>query len=355
MPDGRSLATPSRQRRHSKERDRLMDRDQVLDRLERALIAGRINRRAFIAGAVATGLLLSSEVPARADDLDAMREVQARNVRSLKQAYDYIVVGAGSAGCTLVGTLAKREPSAQILLIEAGDWDTAPSVLDPRLWFTNLGTVRAWNEVSVPEPSTNNHPVPEYNGRVVGGGSSINATIWARPFKADLDHWAAETGDPRWGYENGLQLFKSIENWRGAPDPAFRGEGGPVWVQPAADPLPMATACLGAFRELGLPGLDDLNGEREITGNGFAYMNQIIRHGRRHSMARAFLHPVLAQENITVLVNTQVNRVILERGRSVGVECARNGKNQAFRAHREIILSTGGFNTPKLLMLSGIG
>ena len=332
-----------------------MDRNETLDRLERALIAGHINRRMFITGAIATGLLLSSTVPALADELDTMREVQARNVRSLKGSYDYIVVGAGSAGCTLVGTLAKREPSAQILLIEAGAWDTAPSVVDPRLWFTNLGTVRAWNDVSIPTPSTNNHPVPEYTGRVIGGGSSINATIWARPFKADLDHWAAETGDPRWGYEHGLRLFKSIENWRGTPDPAFRGEGGPVWVQPAADPLPMATACLGAFRELGLPVLDDLNGEREITGEGFAYMNQIIKHGRRHSMARAFLYPVLAQENVTVLVNTQVNRVILEQGRAVGVECARNGKNQTFRAHREIILSTGGFNTPKLLMLSGIG
>ena len=332
-----------------------MDRNETLDRLERALIAGHINRRMFITGAMATGLLLSSTVPALADELDTMREVQARNVRSLKGSYDYIVVGAGSAGCTLVGTLAKREPSAQILLIEAGAWDTAPSVVDPRLWFTNLGTVRAWNDVSIPTPSTNNHPVPEYTGRVIGGGSSINATIWARPFKADLDHWAAETGDPRWGYEHGLQLFKSIENWRGTPDPAFRGEGGPVWVQPAADPLPMATACLGAFRELGLPVLDDLNGEREITGEGFAYMNQIIKHGRRHSMARAFLYPVLAQENVTVLVNAQVNRVILEQGRAVGVECLRNGKNQTFRAHREIILSTGGFNTPKLLMLSGIG
>jgi choline dehydrogenase len=332
-----------------------MDKNQVLDRLERALIAGHINRRAFIAGAMATGLLLSTEVPALADDLDAMRAVQARNVRSLKKAYDYIVVGAGSAGCALVGTLAKREPSAQILLIEAGAWDTAPSVLDPRLWFTNLGTVRAWNDVSIPASSTNNHPVPEYTGRVVGGGSSINATIWARPFKADLDHWAAEAGDQRWGYEHGLRLFKSIENWQGKPDPAFRGTGGPVWVQPAADPLPMATACLEGFRELGLPVLDDLNGEREITGEGFAYMNQIIENGRRHSMARAFLYPVLAQENVTVLVNTQVNRVVLEGNRAVGVECARGGKTQAIRAHREVILSTGGFNTPKLLMLSGIG
>jgi choline dehydrogenase len=332
-----------------------MDRNKTLDRLERALIAGLINRGTFIVGAMATGLLLSSTVLLLADELDAMREAQARNLRSLKRSYDYIVVGAGSAGCALVGTLAKREPSAQILLIEAGAWDTDPSIEDPRLWFTNLGTVRDWNDVSIPTASTNNHPVPEHTGRVIGGGSSINATIWARPFKADLDHWAAETGDDRWGYEHGLRLFKSIEDWHGTPDPAFRGEGGPVWVQPAADPLPLAAACLEAFRELGLPVLDDLNGEREITGNGFGYMNQIIEHGRRHSMARAFLYPVLARDNVTVLVNTQVNRVILEGNRAVGVECARNGQSQTFGAHREIILSTGGFNTPKLLMLSGIG
>ena len=332
-----------------------MDRNEMLDRLERRLIAGLINRRTFITAAMATGLMLASTVAARADELETMREAQARNTGSLKRSYDYIVVGAGSAGCTLVGTLAKREPSAHFLLIEAGAWDTAESVEDPRLWFTNLGTDRAWNEVSIADPSTNNHPVPEYNGRVIGGGSSINATIWARPFKADLDHWAAETGDHRWGYEHGLRLFKSIENWRGRPDPAFRGEGGPVWVQPAADPLPMATACLDAFRELGLPVLDDLNGEREITGSGFAYMNQIIEDGRRHSMARAFLYPVLAQENVTVLVNAQVNRVLLNHGRAVGVECVQDSQTRTFRADREVILSAGGFNTPKLLMLSGIG
>jgi choline dehydrogenase len=117
----------------------------------------------------------------------------------------------------------------------------------------------------------------------------------------------------------------------------------------------MAAAALDGFREVGLPVLDDLNGERDITGNGFAYMNQIIKEGRRHSMACAFLYPVLMREDVTVLVNTQVNRVLLKRNHAVGVDCVRNGQSQTFRAHREVILSTGGFNTPKLLMLSGIG
>lgn len=332
-----------------------MDKGEKLEHLERALIAGHITRRMFMAGAMATGLLMTPAASALADDLDAMRLTQARNGKSLRRSYDYVVVGAGSAGCTLVGTLAEREPSARILLIEAGGWDVGPAIADPRLWFTNLGTDRAWNDVSLPTPSTNNHPVPEYTGRVVGGGSSINATIWARPFKADLDHWAEQSGDARWGYRHGLKLFKSIEDWQGTPDPRFRGKGGPVWVQPAADPLPLATAAIEGMRQVGLPIVDDLNGEREITGNGFGYMNQIIKDGQRRSMARAFLYPVLKQENVTVMVDTHVNRVLLKGHKAVGVECVREGRTISFGARCEVVLSAGGFNTPKILMLSGIG
>lgn len=333
-----------------------MDDDQTLERLERALIAGRINRRMFITGAVATGVLSTQAVSALADTLDNARATQARHTDRLKACYDYIVVGAGSAGCTIVGTLAQRMPSAQILLIEAGDWDTDPAVLDPRLWFTNLGTDRDWNDVAVPSPGVNNRAIPEHTGKVVGGGSSINATIWARPFKADLDHWADVTGDRRWGYRHGRELLKGVEDWQGTPNPRFRGTDGPVWVQPAADPLPLATAALDGFRELGLPVVDDLNGEREITGNGFGAMNQIIKDGRRNSMARAFLYPVLSNDNVTVMVNTPVNRVTFRGRRTAdGVEIVREGKTVVVRADREIILSAGGFNTPKLLNLSGIG
>jgi len=332
-----------------------MEKAEKLDHLERALIAGHINRRIFLAGALATGLLTSQAASAMADDLDEARSTQARNRRSLRGAYDYVVVGAGSAGCALVGTLAKKEPSARILLIEAGSWDVDPAVQNPRLWFTNLGTERAWNDVSIPTPSTNNHPVPEFTGRAIGGGSSINATIWARPFKADLDNWAKKSGDPRWGYKHGLELFKSIEDWQGKPNKKFRGKGGPVWVQPAANPLPLATAAIEGLRQAGLPVVDDLNGEREITGNGFGYMNQIIKNGQRHSMARAFLYPVLKRKNVTVLVDTHVNRVLLKGRKAVGVECVREGRTVTFGAEHEVILSAGGFNTPKILMLSGIG
>jgi len=332
-----------------------MTNDRTLDSLERSLITGRITRRAFVSGAVATGVVSMTAASALADELDTARQVQAENAARLKRSYDYVVVGTGSAGCALVWSLSRSRPNAEILVLEAGGWDTGEAVEDPRLWFTNLGTERAWNDVSPASPSTNNHPVPEFTGRVIGGGSSINATIWARPFKADLDYWAKKSGDDAWGYRHGLKLFKSIENWQGKPNARFRGTGGPVWVQPSANPLPLATAALDGIREVGLPVVDDLNGQREITGNGFGYMNQIIKDGRRHSMARAFLYPALKRKNVTVLANTRVNRVLLKGRKAVGVEAVRKGKVVTFGASREVVLSAGGFNTPQILMLSGIG
>jgi choline dehydrogenase len=331
-----------------------MDQDRQLDRLERALIAGRIDRRTFVRGALATGLLSASAVSVMAQELDDLRRNQAQRVAQLQGAYDYVVVGAGSAACSLVGSLATNS-GASILVIEAGDWDIAESVEDPRIWFTNLGTERDWGDVAIPSPGVNDRAIPEHTGRVVGGGSSINATIWSRPFKADLDHWAAESGDDGWNYENSRETFKRVEDWQGTPNADFRGKGGPVWVQPAADPLPLATAALDGMKEVGLPVVDDLNADREITGNGFGLMNQIIKDGRRHSMARALLYPVLGQENVTVLVNTQVSRVVIEGDRATGVEIVRDGQSSVIGAGREVILSAGGFNTPKILMPSGIG
>ena len=327
--------------------------DHRLEQLEHALIKGHIGRRAFIRGALALGVLSTTSVMALADELESIRANQAKRSADLQKSYDYIVVGTGSAGSTLVGSLASS--SARILVVEAGDWDTAPSIEDPRVWFTNLGTERDWGDVSIPSDGVNGRAIPEHTGRVVGGGSSINATIWARPFKADLDHWAAESGDDAWDYEHGLDIFKKVENWQGTPNERYRGKGGPVWVQPAANPLPLALQALEGAREVGLPVVDDLNGEREETGNGFGLMNQIIKDGRRNSMARAFLYPVLRKENVTLLVNTHVNRILIEGDKAVGIEVMRDGETVTFGVDREIVLSAGGFNTPKLLMLSGIG
>ena len=327
--------------------------DGLLEHLERALISGRMNRRGFMRAATAAGFS-SVGLPALADELDAIRANQNERSAKVHSAYDYVVVGTGSAACALVGRLATRK-DASILMIEAGDWDTAPSVMDPSVWFTNLGSERDWKDVALAAPSTNNRAIPEHMGRVVGGGSSINATVWARPFKADLEFWANASGDRAWGYESGLEIYRRMESWQGAPDARYRGMNGPVWCQPAKDPHPVAPAMLAACRALGYPVLNDLNGAREESGTGFALMNQIIRDGRRQSMARSYLYPVLSRPNVTVLVNTHVDRLTFSGTKVTGVQIAAAGGVKNIIANAEVIVSAGGINTPKLLMLSGIG
>lgn len=329
-------------------------KDQLLERLEHSVIVGKMSRRTFLSTALAAGLLGAMPLRLLADELEAIRKTQADKLAQLEKSYDYIVIGSGSAGCALVGHLAEKT-DGNILLIEAGDWDTAPTVDNPGAWFANLGTERDWGDVAIASAGVNNRAIPEHTGRVVGGGSSINATIWTRPIKADMDYWANVTGDETWNYTNSLKVFKDMENWQGKPNSEFRGTGGPIWVQPAHNVLPLVTATLKAAAEIGLPVTADLNTDRELSGSGFGLMNQIIKEGRRHSLARAFLYPALARKNVTLLVNTAANRIIVEGDKAVGVECLRNGETVVFRADREIIVSAGGFNTPKLLMLSGIG
>jgi choline dehydrogenase len=327
--------------------------DGTLERLERGLIAGRIHRRGFIKAAAAAGFG-GIGLAALADELDAVRANQQARSAKLQAAYDYVVVGTGTAACALVGRLATRK-EASILMIEAGDWDTAPSIMNPGVWFTNLGTERDWGDAAIASPGTNNRTIPEHMGRVVGGGSSINATIWVRPFKADLEYWAQASGDKAWNYEAGLEIYRRMENWQGNPDARYRGKNGPVWCQPAHDPHPMAPAMLQACKALGYPVLDDQNGKREEGGTGFALMNQIIRDGRRQSMARSYLYPVLSRSNVTVLVNTHVDRLVIAGTKVTGVQVNRAGAQSVISAKSEVIVCSGGINTPKLLMLSGIG
>jgi choline dehydrogenase len=327
--------------------------DLLMEQLERALISGTINRRNFMKSAAAIGFGTTG-LNAIADELDDARANQKERSANLQTTYDYIVVGTGTAACALVGRLATRK-DASILMIEAGDWDTAPSVMDPSVWFTNLGSERDWGDVAVASPSTNNRAIPEHMGRVVGGGSSINATIWVRPFKSDLEYWAQAAGDKSWNYEAGLEVFRRAENWQGTPNERYRGKNGPVWCQPANNPHPLAPAMLQACKSLGYPILDDQNGKREEGGIGFALMNQIIRDGRRQSMARSYLYPVLGRKNLTVLVNTHVDRLVLAGNKVTGVQITRAGAQSVISASTEVILCSGGINTPKLLMLSGIG
>ncbi|MCW1843528.1 GMC family oxidoreductase [Prosthecomicrobium hirschii] len=327
-------------------------RSTLLDKLETSLLRGTIRRRQFLQWSLALGLGMPA-ASALADTLDAARANQDARAKALSGEFDIIVCGAGTSGCTLAGRLA--EAGLKVALIEAGDWDTAPSILDPGQWFMNLGTERDWGDVAVPTASVNGRAIASHMGRAVGGGSSINATIWVRPPRADLDGWAETAGDKAWGYDAALKLFTGrIENWQGPASP-YRGKGGKVWSQVAADPPPIAPAMLAAARNLGLPVSDDLNGAREEAVGGFALMNQIIKDGRRMNMAQAYLYPVIDRPNLTVLTRTRVTRLVVESGKVVGIKALRDGAEITLRAAREVVLSLGAIRTPQILMLSGIG
>ena len=282
------------------------------------------------------------------------RENQTRLRNALKPRYDFIVCGAGASGSVVARRLAE-DPDVQVLLVEAGGSDDVDAVLDPSRWPENLGSERDWGFRAQPNPHLNDRALPMSMGKVLGGGSSINVQVWARGHRTDWDVLAAETGDPGWGYEAVLEIYRRIENWQGPPDPGYRGTGGPVWVQPAADPSPIALAMIEAAAEIGIPTFDSPNG-RMMEGPGGAAINDLlIRRGRRHSLFRAYVHAWLDRPNLTVLTETLARRVIFDGTRATGVELVRSGRVDTIWADQEIVLSMGALQTPKVLMHSGIG
>lgn len=272
----------------------------------------------------------------------------------MPKLYDFIVCGAGPAGSVVAARLAEN-PAVSVLLIEAGGSDTVPEVITPGAWPANLGSVRDWGFTAQPNPHLNGRAIPLNMGRVLGGGSSINVMVWARGHKNDWEHFAAEAGDPAWGYEAVLGLYRRIENWQGAPDPLRRGSGGPVFVQPALDPQPVALAMVEAAQDLGLPGFDSPNGEMMEGRGGVAINDLIVRDDLRVSIFRSYVDPQRAQGNLTILPHTQVNRLIFEGSSVTGVEVIGKGGPCRYSARHEVILSLGAVNTPKLLLQSGIG
>jgi choline dehydrogenase len=281
-------------------------------------------------------------------------ENQARLTAELKPAYDFIVCGAGASGSVVARRLAENE-AVQVLLIEAGGSDEAEAVLDPALWPTNLGGERDWGFAAEPNPHLNGRALSMSMGKGLGGGSSINVMVWARGHRSDWEHFAEEAGDDRWNYQNVLDIYRRIENWQGAPDPLRRGSNGPVWVQPAADPSPVAHALLDAAGELGIPSFDSPNGRMMEGDGGVAITDMLVRDGRRQSLFRAYVHPYLDRPNLTVLTGATVERIAFEGKRAVGVDILRGGKRQRIGAAHEVVLSMGAMQTPKVLMHSGIG
>ena len=292
--------------------------------------------------------------PEEEDSRRRAGENQALRTAGLKARYDFIVCGAGAAGSVVAARLSEN-PAVEVLLIEAGGSDEAETVLDPAQWPANLGTARDWGFEAQPNPHLNGRALSMAMGKGLGGGSSINVMVWARGHRRDWDLFAAEAGDAAWGYDAVLDLYRRMESWQGAPDPQYRGTTGPVWVQPAADPSPVAHAMIDAARELGIPTFDHPNGRMMEGPGGAAITDTLVRDGRRHSLYRAYVRPVLERPNLTVLTETLVRRVVFEGHRATGVEVVRNGEVLTIGARSEVVLSMGAMQTPKVLMHSGVG
>lgn len=283
----------------------------------------------------------------------AVAATAVRGVRAQSDEYDFIVIGAGSAGCAAAHRLS-ADPDASVLLLEAGGPVSADaSVTTPGRWVSLMGTAIDWGYATEPETGMNNRRIAFPRGKVVGGSSAINAMTYIRGHRLDFDGWAG-AGAPGWGYDDVLPVFKRIEdNSRGASQ--FRGAGGPLRVSDCTDPHAGHHAFLAAARTLGY-GADpqwEYSSPQPEDGAGFYQKN--IKDGQRHSAASAFLVPVLQRPNLHVTTNAQAAALLVQGTRVAGVEFLRDGRRQRARARREIVLCGGVIDTPKLLMLSGIG
>jgi choline dehydrogenase len=271
----------------------------------------------------------------------------------LRSHYDFIICGAGSSGSVVARRLAENA-DVSILLLEAGGSDDVPEIMDPLRWPALRRGEHDWSFSAMPNPRLNGRAIPMSMGKVLGGGSSINVMVWSRGHQADWDYFAAEAGDDGWNYRSVLQIYRRIEDWHGAPDAARRGTGGMVFVQPAPDPHPLAAAMIEAFAAVGVPAFDDQNGAMMEGHGGAALTNLCVRDGRRQSIFRSYVYPVMGRPNLTVLTGALVTRLTLAGKRVTGVEVAYQNKVRRVGAG-EVVVSMGTIHTPKLLMQSGIG
>jgi 4-pyridoxate dehydrogenase len=266
------------------------------------------------------------------------------------KAYDYIIVGAGSAGCTLANRLTE-DPDVGVLIIEAGGWDRDPWIHIPLGWGKILQQRRHdWMYFSEPEQRLNGRPIECARGKIVGGSSATNAMAYCRGHPRDYDRWAA-AGANGWSYADVLPYFRRQESWSGGAN-TYRGGDGPLATRPSRYDDPLVEAYLAAGGAAGYPVTKDYNG---ADPEGFGRLQMTIGNGWRCSASTAYLRPALRRANLDVLTNALAIGIAFDGRRAVGIEYLQDGQRHVARAEREVLLAGGVVNSPQLLMLSGIG
>jgi choline dehydrogenase len=330
--------------------ERDAEQQRLLASVQRRAVAGQIDRRGFLHLATAIGIEAGLAV-ALADRVIAAPVVQVHGGRSIDASYDYIIVGAGSAGCTIAARLSE-DATCRVLLVEAGGADISrPALQSPVLWPSNFGTDVDWAYRTTPQARAAGRSIDWPRGKVIGGSSSINAMIWVWGAAADFDQWAY-AGCQGWDYARLKPVFQSIETCARKSLNSNRGTNGPLHVEPVADPNPLSAGFFKACKEMGYQVLEDAGAP---VRDGVGYMDFNTKDGQRFSVVHGYLLQALGRPNLTVLTGTRVQALSFDGNRCTGVRLQVGAAHHEIIAERETVLCAGVVESPRLLMLSGVG